>query len=142
MKKIFIVFIGLFLLSSCNPSGKDVAKKSNDSQKDTSSLPLVSLSNRGIYKEWYPGHKQLKISGRKNDKGERMGIWKSFSREGVQLSLELYNKGKKDGFTIVKYPNGMTHYTGQYKQDKKVGQWIFYDSSGKSTDTLNYNKKK
>jgi antitoxin component YwqK of YwqJK toxin-antitoxin module len=47
------------------------------------------------------------------------------------LSFTIYENGKREGFTVVKYPSGGIHYTGEYKNDKSVGIWKTYDEKGK-----------
>lgn len=140
MKNIILLSVLSLFVFACNsPSNNSLENKTI--AKDTVKLPLSSIDANGNYKLWYPGHKQVKISGRKNKKGKRVGIWKSYSEDGVELSMEIYVNGKRDGFTIVRYPNGVPRYTGNYSKDQKVGMWRFFDQSGKQTDSTNYSKK-
>jgi len=82
----------------------------------------------------------LKITGRKSKDGERVGVWKYFSERGVELSIVVYNNGKKEGHTIVKYPNGAVHYSGEYLNDEAIGVWKIYNEEGQLTETKDYSK--
>jgi antitoxin component YwqK of YwqJK toxin-antitoxin module len=163
------VFIGAFILFSLLVSCKEkqvekIAKKEN----------LVEIKD-GIYTEWYPGKKNIKIQGGYNEqnwiscsnckvaspeykklcpsckgmggkiikgaqdeKSRRDGKWVFYSENGKELSITFYSNGLKNGFTMVKYPNGRMHYTGEYRNDTIVGLWTTYDENGKKTKEKNY----
>jgi len=136
MRRIFFLALSLLLWTSCGgdtkPQKPAVVKEEN--------RPLVVEDDNGKYTEWYPGHNQIKISGRKDKDGNRSGIWKYFSEQGVELSITLYNKGLKDGHTVVKHPNGAVHYTGEYFNDEPIGEWKFYNEMGQLIETKDYSK--
>lgn len=90
---------------------------------------LVEVKD-GIYTEWYPGKKQIKYKGGQDEKEKRHGVWTFYSEEGNELSVTMYNHGLREGFTVVKYPNGALHYRGEYKNDQTVGVWTTYDENG------------
>jgi|SRR5690554_1251390 len=136
MRRFFFLAFALFLWTGC---GGD-EKPQRPEVKKQEYKPLVVEDENGNYTEWYPGHKQLKMTGRKDKEGRRSGIWKYFSEQGVELSITLYNKGLKDGHTIVKYPNGAIHYTGEYLNDEQIGEWKFYDEQGQLKETKNYSE--
>ena len=46
----------------------------------------------------------------------------------------FYDKGIKQGSTMVYHPNGQLQYSGWYKQDQKDSLWFFYDDKGKELD--------
>lgn len=102
--------------------------------------PLVVQEDNGKYTEWYPGRKQIKMTGRKNKEGERSGIWKYFSEQGVELSVTVYTAGKKDGHIIVKRPSGVLSYVGEYEMDEPVGIWKMYNENGELIETKDYSK--
>src|SRR5699024_3701549 len=87
---------------------------------------LYSEDRHGNFTEYYPGKKQVKRKGRHDAEGNRIGIWKTYDKNGVELSIEMYKNGEKDGFTIVRYKNGATRYTGNYENGEKVGVWEFF----------------
>ena len=93
---------------------------------------LVEIKD-GHYKEWYPGKKQLKYEGELTKKGAREGKWNYYSEKGNLQSFTFYVAGKKNGHSIVKYPNGKIHYYGQYKDDQMIGEWVTYDEKGNKT---------
>jgi antitoxin component YwqK of YwqJK toxin-antitoxin module len=128
MKHLFIIF--LVLLTITLPACTD--KKNKETKKEVAPEELVEIKD-GHYKEWYPGKKQLKYQGELNQKGDREGKWNFFSEKGTLLSFTFYNAGKKNGYSLVKYPNGKIHYYGEYKDDQMVGEWITYDQQGQKT---------
>jgi antitoxin component YwqK of YwqJK toxin-antitoxin module len=93
---------------------------------------LVDLKD-GHYTEWYPGRKQIKYQGQLNKAGNREGKWDFFSESGNLQSFTMYIDGKKEGHSLVKYPNGKVHYYGTYQNDQMVGEWVSYDQNGNKT---------
>lgn len=94
---------------------------------------LVEIKD-GQYSEWYPGRKQLKFRGSLDSLQQRDGKWEFYSERGLVLSMTEYSHGKRNGFSIVKYPNGRIHYRGEYLNDEQVGRWTTYDTLGKVVD--------
>lgn len=135
MNKCFFLMLTLFVLTACTQEEKPKRPEMKMEYR-----PLVAEDDNGRFTEWYPGHKQLKITGRKNQDGERVGVWKYFSERGVELSIVVYNNGLKDGHTIVRYSNGAIHYSGEYLNDEAIGVWKFYDEEGELTETKDYSK--
>ncbi len=128
------VFIGSFILFSLLISCKDkqvdkIVEKEN----------LVEIKD-GIYTEWYPGKKNKKFQGAQDEKSRRDGKWVFYSEKGNELSITFYTNGLKNGVTMVKYPSGRMHYTGEYRNDTIVGLWTTYDENGKITKEKNYDK--
>lgn len=135
MKYIVLPLILAFLFACSEDSEKKEEKEAQDIEQYKA---LKTLDRNGKYTEWYPGHEKIKITGRKDDKGRRQGIWKLFTKDGVELSITVYTDGKKDGHIIVRYPTGILHYSGQYDMDERIGEWKFYDESGQLTNTENF----
>ncbi|MCC7331539.1 MAG: toxin-antitoxin system YwqK family antitoxin [Flavobacteriales bacterium] len=48
------------------------------------------------------------------------------------------SKGMKQGFWIKKFENGNTRYTGQFKDNKPYGTFIYYYENGKTSSIMNY----
>ncbi len=44
----------------------------------------------------------------------------------------------REGFSLVKYPNGAMHYRGEYRNDQMVGVWTTYDEKGKVISEKDY----
>ena len=124
MKFTFLTFFFLLIAFSCTD------KKVEDTTEKAKTEKLTEIKN-GRFTEWYPGKKQIKFQGMLTKKGDRNGKWSFFSQTGNELSITVYENGKREGFTIVKYPNGAIHYTGEYRNDKTVGVWKTYDEKGK-----------
>ena len=122
MKKIVFLVATLFLISACE----------NKSEKKKEEIPkekLVEVKD-GVFTEWYPGKKQIKFQGGQDELGNRDGKWTFYAENGTELSFTLYDHGKKEGFSLVKYPNGRIHYRGEYQNDKMIGLWSTYDEKG------------
>ena len=119
-----ILFLGCFWLVGCEQA-EDKKPKQPVAKED-----LVEIKD-GIYTEWYPGKKQIKYRGGQDEKNLRHGVWTFFSENGKELSVTVYEHGSREGFTVVKYPTGVIHYRGEYKNDKTVGVWTTYDEKGK-----------
>jgi antitoxin component YwqK of YwqJK toxin-antitoxin module len=100
---------------------------------------LIVVEN-GMYKEYYEDKRSIKFEGPQDENGKRHGRWQYFSKEGVELSMTMYDHGNKHGHSIVKYPNGNLHYTGEYSQNKQVGIWRTYSTEGKLINEVDYNK--
>jgi antitoxin component YwqK of YwqJK toxin-antitoxin module len=124
--KICLFLTFTFFLTACSETKKEEpvapVKKEN----------LVDLKD-GHYTEWYPGRKQIKYQGNLNKAGNREGKWDFFSESGNLQSFTMYLDGKKEGHSVVKYPNGKIHYYGSYQNDQMVGEWVSYDQQGKKS---------
>ncbi len=135
MKKIVFVFVTLFLIFGCeNTTDKKIDKKIKIEN-------LVEVKD-GVFTEWYPGKKSIKFQGGQDELGNRDGKWTFYAENGTELSFTLYNHGKKEGFSLVKYPNGRIHYRGEYQNDKMIGLWSTYDEKGKLISEKEYGDRK
>lgn len=106
-------------------------------KKQVKSENLIEVKH-GVYSEWYPGKKQLKFHGSIDKKGNRDGKWVFYSENGNEQSITVYNHGMREGFSLVKYPNGAMHYRGEYRNDQMVGVWTTYDEKGKVISEKDY----
>ena len=135
MKKIVFVFVTLFLIFGCeNTTDKKIDKKIKIEN-------LVEVKD-GVFTEWYPGKKQIKFQGGQDELGNRDGKWSFYAENGTELSFTLYDHGKKEGFSLVKYPNGRIHYRGEYQNDKMIGLWSTYDEKGNLITEKEYGDRK
>ena len=130
MKKYCLLILLTIVVYSCGDSDAEYLKPKKVEN-------LVEIKN-GIFTEWYPGKKNIKFQGPQDNNHLRNGKWTFFSEGGDELSVTFYENGKRDGFTIVKYPNGRLHYRGEYQDDKIVGDWITYDEKGKVINEQHY----
>jgi len=128
MRIIIPVFIAL-IFASCTTE--------KATKKQVKSENLIEVKH-GVYSEWYPGKKQLKFHGSIDKKGNRDGKWVFYSENGNEQSITVYHKGMREGFSLVKYPNGAMHYRGEYRNDKMVGIWTTYDEKGKVINEKDY----
>jgi antitoxin component YwqK of YwqJK toxin-antitoxin module len=125
MKQTFLfLLLGYILTVACNEK-----EEKTPTQREN----LVEIKD-GQYSEWYPGKKQLKFRGALDSLQQRDGKWEFYSERGLVLSMTEYRHGKRNGFSIVKYPNGRIHYRGEYLNDEQVGRWTTYDTLGKVVD--------
>ena len=131
--RTLLAFLITFILVSCE-SGNDKPIKSDKPEQ------LIEVKN-GVYSEWYPGKKQLKFHGALDKKGNRNGKWVFYSDRGTELSITVYENGKRQGFSIVKYPNGAIHYRGEYLNDTMIGIWTTYNEKGKVITEKDYGLK-
>lgn len=83
-----------------------------------------------MYREYFPGKKQVKITGPLDNEGKRHGTWESFFENGQKNSATYYVHGVREGHSIVYYPNGAIFYYGEYKNDEKVGLWKTFNENG------------
>ena len=130
MKKIVFLLATLFLISACE----------NKSEKKKEEIPkekLVEVKD-GVFTEWYPGKKQIKFQGGQDELGNRDGKWTFYAENGTELSFTLYDHVKKEGFSLVKYPNGRIHYRGEYQNDEMIGLWSTYDEKGNLINEKEY----
>ena len=135
MKKIVFLFVTLFLIFGCeNTTDKKIDKKIKIEN-------LVEVKD-GVFTEWYPGKKQIKFQGGQDDLGNRDGKWTFYAENGTELSFTLYDHGKKEGFSLVKYPNGRIHYRGEYQNDEMIGLWSTYDEKGNLITEKEYGVRK
>jgi antitoxin component YwqK of YwqJK toxin-antitoxin module len=134
MKKIVFLLATLFLISACE---NNLEKKNEKIPKEK----LVEVKD-GVFTEWYPGKKQIKFQGGQDDLGKRDGKWTFYAENGTELSFTLYNHGKKEGFSLVKYPNGRIHYRGEYQNDQMIGLWSTYDEKGNLISEKEYGERK
>ena len=135
MKKIVFVFVTLFLIFGCeNTTDKKIDKKIKIEN-------LVEVKD-GVFTEWYPGKKSIKFQGGQDELGNRDGKWTFYAENGTELSFTLYDHGKKEGFSLVKYPNGRIHYRGEYQNDEMIGLWSTYDEKGNLITEKEYGVRK
>lgn len=134
MKKIVFLLATLFLISACE----------NNPEKKNETIPkekLVEVKD-GVFTEWYPGKKSIKYQGGQDELGNRDGKWTFYAENGTELSFTLYDHGKKEGFSLVKYPNGRIHYRGEYQNDEMIGLWSTYDEKGNLINEKEYGVRK
>jgi len=158
MKNTFILIVISALLFSCKTEKKETTTSSEstevklDQQNQTilekkqaentlEEEPEIEIKGN-IYTEYYPGTKRIKFQGPQNAEGKRDGKWVFFDEKGVELSMTNYKDGKKHGPTMVKYPNGNIHYTGEYTNDKTTGVWTTYSEIGEKLTVKNFDDLK
>ena len=135
MKTSFTFLLSLIILGCAGNESTENAKSSSVIKEEV----LVD-SLDGQYKEWYPGKKQLKYVGGRDRKGRRHGRWTHYLESGIEKSMTTFTNGLREGFSIVRYDNGMIFYRGEWKKDEKVGIWTTYSPKGDLVSEINYSK--
>lgn len=146
MKYLALCF-SILLFSSCinnketNVEIDNIQSSENTiTTSDTTHKSEISASKSGTYIEYYPNGKNIKFKGPQDKEGKRHGKWLYFSPEGDELSMTMFEHGKKNGHSIVHHPNGAIYYYGEYNMDKKVGIWKTFDTTGKPTAETDYDE--
>lgn len=70
--------------------------------------------------------------------GNKQGSYKRGLESGKPLVHSTYRNNKLDGAYKHFWPNGKLRSEGKYEDDKKVGEWKMYDSTGVITKTDSY----
>jgi DNA primase len=107
----------------------------------TSNTPQVEkliVNNDGVYKEFYPGKQNIKLTGLIDTDGKRQGTWEYFSEDGTLLSMMEYRDGVKHGIFFQRYTSGSIKRTGNYKADQQSGEWVDYNEQGIRTTIKQY----
>ena len=131
--KINVIFCLLILATSC--STEPIKEK-----KQKEIIENLIEYKDGIYTEYYPGKQKVKIRGAQDTKGIRDGKWVLLSPTGKEMSITFFDKGLREGHTIVKHPNGTINYVGEYLHNEQIGIWKFYDETGKLIKEEDYSK--
>lgn len=143
MKGTIILLVTSLILFACSSESKEITKNSKENETAevtaTQEEDLVEITE-GKYKEYYPGKAQLKFEGFQDEEKKRHGKWVFYGKNGKELSMTMYDHGKRHGHTIVRYPNGAIHYYGEYDQDAKTGVWKTYDENGDLVSEVDYAK--
>ena len=146
MKYFLLSVIGVFLFS-CGVEKEDntnvfPAIETSVSEITPEQEPEVEEPNGepGTYKEFHEDG-SLKIEGRLNKDSERTGLWISYYPDSTKWSESYYVKGKRDGHSVTFYETGGIRYVGEYRNDKQVGEWKFYDEKGEETEVKNYDSE-
>jgi len=156
---ILLIFISSFLFS-CESEKKETIEpnestevkldqqnqtilEKNKPESNIEAEPKAEIEIKGnIYTEFYPGTKRIKFQGPQDENGKRDGKWMFFDEKGVELSMTNYKNGQKHGATMVKYPNGNIHYTGEYTNDQTTGIWTTYSEVGEKLTVKNFDDLK
>lgn len=143
MKKVILFITLSALVVSCSETKEETNKTEAPALE---APPIIQMEEDltevkdNIFTEYYPGKKAVKFRGEQDKEGRRNGVWLYYSENGEELSMTNYEHGVKNGHTMVKYPNGAIHYTGEYTNDQPSGVWKTYDAMGKLTSTKDYSK--
>ncbi len=65
--------------------------------------------------------------------GKQDGVWAQWFENGKEKLKVRMISDKRNGLYYAYYPNGRYFMKGKYKENLKVGQWIYYDVDGNIT---------
>ena len=131
--KMRILFCLMILAVSCTTDKKETPKKEPVIEN------LIEYKD-GIYTEFYPGRKKVKMRGAQDKNKVRDGKWVLLSPNGKEMSITFFDKGIREGHSIVKHPNGVINYVGEYLHNEQIGIWKFYDDKGKLIKEEDYSQ--
>lgn len=126
---IFLLGFGCLFLFACEDFIDESDERKTNEQTQENPEDLIERMP-GIYREYYPGKRQLKIAGPLDAEDKRNGAWESYFENGQMNSTTYFIHGIKEGHSIVYHPNGTIHYVGEYKNDQKIGLWLTYNNQG------------
>jgi len=127
--KYWMLIFGMLIIgvTSCKSETETEETKTLTNLDDEEDL-IEEMPN--MYREYFPGKKQIKMMGPLDNEGRRHGTWESFFENGKKNSATYYVNGVREGHSIVYYPNGAVYYYGEYKNDEKVGIWKVFHENG------------
>lgn len=122
---IFALFsVGFISCESEEKTDETKTRTTIDTEEDL----IEEMPN--MYREYFPGKKQIKMMGPLDNEGRRHGAWESFFENGQKNSATYYMNGIREGHSIVYHPNGAVFYYGEYTNDEKVGLWRTFHENG------------
>ena len=129
MRMLSLVACLILLMTACNTEEPKTEKPKEEQ---------LIVREKGKHTEYYPGKKQIKIQGELDADDKRHGKWSFYDEKGLELTTTVYSHGIKQGFSLVKFPNGQIRYYGDYHNDKQIGVWKTYDMKGQLVDSTDY----
>ena len=123
MKKLFFILSIGILLASCSDDESELKK---DAPEQETLIETVG----GVYFEYYPGKKQVKITGPVDSEKKRNGRWELYGPNGRELGFTIYEHGKRQGHSYNSYSDARPRYMGEYWADTMIGVWKTYAEDG------------
>lgn len=141
----YIIFLSVFFVG-CNSKQKAISVYDESLYNK---LPLFTLKKDGyevfVHKNdpnrkmmkyyWDNGQVQLIGFFLQNKKD---GRWTEFFENGSMSAEAFFVDDKKDSVHKTYYENGVVASIEKYNVGKKVGQWEYYDTSGKLDHKRNF----
>ena len=112
---------------------------------------VAELAKVDIKNEYYPTGKVKYSGGFKGDIPQ--GVHREYSEDGKITSSKVYDEGQLTGEGIMDekgiqqglwkeyHPNGQLRAQGEYKDGKRIGEWVFYHPNGKVEQKGKYDNK-
>ncbi len=143
MKTILILFTGLFLTSGI-AVGQDVLLiMGPDLQSEDvayNAIKVDSNSEIGNISGQHISHYANGFVESKGTfyKGQKNGLWMSWSEDGAPLNQAYYTHGQKDGTWKVWDEKGTLRYLMYYKNGERTKTWQVFDESGQLVEEKQY----
>ncbi|MDX2360460.1 MAG: hypothetical protein QNK23_06615 [Crocinitomicaceae bacterium] len=138
MKYLLFTLVCIGLISCKSDAPVTEAESGTETENSVDSTIVEPTTNNedlveiegDLFTEYYPGKLKIKFQGTQDENGQRHGKWLYFSEEGEELSMTMYEHGNFEGHIMVKYPNGVLRYVGEYSNNQPVGVWKRYSQEG------------
>ncbi|MCH2218469.1 MAG: hypothetical protein MK076_10455 [Flavobacteriales bacterium] len=90
----------------------------------------------GDYKQYHKNGSIFMI-GKYDHKGRRTNTWKYYTEKGKLLTIKNYLFDKLNGYFEDYSYRGKIREKGHYLNNRKVGEWYYYDKYGKFLRKVN-----
>lgn len=145
--KLIWILLCTALVWGCTDSENKEKTESKEEEKTTTVVErpenpedLIEIKGN-MYVEYYDAAKtKVKFEGNQDEEKKRHGRWVHYFQDGREASVTFYTHGIRNGFSSVRRPNGAMYYHGEYKDDKPVGIWKYYDEQGNLEREQDYDK--
>lgn len=131
----------VMFISCSDDASQEASAEASSSKNEVVKNPEMETDARGLTTQYYPNTKIVKAQGRLDEEGKRHGIWYGYDKSGFKASQSDYNHGLKNGVHIVYRPNGTIFYAGEYRNDKQVGVWNYYNEDGTLNQSQDFSSK-
>jgi len=78
------------------------------------------------------------ISRTQCKRGRYFGVSAQFHANGSKAVIQHYTEKGCDGKKTRYYPSGRVSSRGRWRQDKQIGNWVYYDEDGTILSTERY----
>jgi len=134
----FIIVL-IFIIVSCKSHTEKIVRETYPDGKPRFVEYIDTKNgNKDSYKMsyYYPDNKLSCEGGFKN--GKRDGKWTYYYENGNKWSEGYFKEGVEEGLRTAYYENGQKRYEGIYKDGKRIGEWKFWEETGKLTQVINF----
>ena len=141
--KTFLLTLAIVLAPIISLAGEIIAIDTTESGRVIWQVEAFNSGTefaRLVYTAFYEDGSVCR-TGEYNSLGERIGIWKTYYKNGVPHSIKSYKGNALHGSQKMYNKEGKMVMCGEYKNGKKHGKFIQYDKSGTNIIYTKYYKK-